>query len=92
MTTTVTCVVEAAIEAPHLIYPRGPIRKIVTIRHTEDEVAGPIVLVTLECKHSATLVGLHLTHTALVRCPMCFFDKQQSGVTRTVIDNEEKNV
>jgi len=83
-----TCVVEAAVEAPHLVYPKGPIRKIVTFRNVQDQVAGEIVLVTLECGHGATLVGQHLTSSAIVRCPMCFFEKQRANQGQTIIDNE----
>jgi hypothetical protein len=85
------CVVEAAIEAPHVVYPKGPVRKIKTFRETEDAVAGAIVLVTLECGHSATLVGPNLNQNSIVRCPMCFFDRRKTG-GETVIDNLEKNV
>ena len=83
------CVVEAAMEAPHLVYPKGPVRKITSLRNVEDAVAGSIVLVTLECGHHATLVGPHLTVTAIVRCPMCFFERQQTGLQQTIIDKDE---
>ena len=82
------CVVEAAVEAPHLVYPKGPVRKITTFRNVQDAVAGDIVLVTLDCGHHATLVGPHLTTSAIVRCPMCFFERQRTNQGQTIIDNE----
>lgn len=69
--------VESLIESPHVVYPKGPIRKIKTFRAVEDQVAGHIALVTLECEHEASLVGPGLNIHSIVRCPICFFDKRR---------------
>lgn len=82
------CVVEVAIEAPHVVYPKGPIRKIKEFYEAEDQVAGLIVLATLECTHRVTLLG-DITETSIVRCPMCFYEKR-NGRSETVIDNDQK--
>jgi hypothetical protein len=76
----------ARIEAPHLVYPKGPIRKIVTYRNVQDAIVGEVILVTLECTHTATLVG-QLTSEALVRCPTCFFEKHKG--TEQIVDGNE---
>ena len=78
MTTQALCVVEAPIEAPHVIYPKGPIRKIKNLNTVLDEVAGEIVMVELSCGHPATLVGRHITIESIVRCPTCFFEKRRA--------------
>ena len=58
------------------MYPKGPIRKIISLRVMLDQVAGEIVMVTLSCGHGATLVGTNITAEAIVRCPTCFFEKR----------------
>jgi hypothetical protein len=71
------CVVEAPVEAPHVVYPKGPIRQIRHLSTVLDEVAGEIVMVELSCGHPATLVGRHITMETIVRCPTCFFAKSR---------------
>jgi hypothetical protein len=69
------CSVESPIEAPHVVYPKGPIRKIMTLTRAEDAIAGEIIFVKLSCTHEATLIGRHITQDAVVRCPACFYEK-----------------
>jgi len=75
MTATPT-VIEARLEAPHVVYPKGPIRKIVSFRNIEDQIAGELILVKLECGHEATLIG-DLTSEAIVRCPTCHYEQHK---------------
>lgn len=80
-------IVSAPIEAPQLVYPKGPIRRIEEFQAVPDQIVGEIIIVKLQgCGHQATLVG-NLMKSALVRCAICFHEKRTSG--ETVIESGE---
>jgi hypothetical protein len=75
-------VVEDPIEIPHVVYPKGPRRRIKTCRVDQDQVAGFVIFATLhECGHEVTLAagsrdGMPLER-CIVRCPLCFAHAHQ---------------
>ncbi len=78
------------VEAPQLVYPKGPLRAIVQFRAAVDQLAGEIVIVTLaKCGHQATLVGHNLTNAAMVRCAICFHKRMTAGAGETIIEAGE---
>ncbi len=77
-----TEIADIPIEAPQLVYPKGPLRAIAHFKAVVDQIAGEVVLVTLSpCGHEATLVGPNLTNKARVRCSVCFHKKYAAGET-----------
>lgn len=84
--------VEQSVEVPHVVYPKGPIRRIVRRESVRDAVAGSIVLVVFECGHEASLVGTLpiLRPDAIVRCPQCFYESHRRPAQ--VVEDAEDDV
>ncbi len=63
-------------EAPQIVWPKGPLRKIAAFTPIVDETVGEIVVVTLEvCGHEAHLLS-SASEDSLVRCAQCFYKKR----------------
>ncbi len=79
------------VEVPHVVYPKGPTRKIASYSYARDEIAGEILIAVLECGHPVTIVMIApaLLKSAedpdpagqdvVVRCPVCFYEAHKGS-------------
>ena len=79
--TAIVSEVAIPIEAPQLVYPKGPIRRIVSYVEAEDEIAGHIVVTRLVCGHEATLCGPFPfdQNSVIVKCGYCHHERFADG-------------
>lgn len=85
-------VLQGAVEAPQIVYPKGPVRRIVHQVAVLDRIAGPVLSVRLDvCGHEATLAGNVVSQTAIVRCAQCFHDAHRIAGSQTyeVVEDAE---
>lgn len=67
------------IEAPHIVYPKGPVRTVRIATEALDAVAGRILLATLDpCGHEVAL-GVLDTTDMIVRCPQCYYETHKAA-------------
>jgi hypothetical protein len=71
-------VISDQIEAPQVLYPRGPIRKAITWDIVRDALIGEVIAVKLECGHSATLIGSYLNkEMTIIKCSYCRYERER---------------